>query len=151
MKNWDFLHSHGKSKVPSRAGRPLPWGDAGFKGPSKGPTNLRITSVGKDSPSPLKAKHQVMLCLVGERGVGGDGRHLNKKTRLLRSTATSGQAPGPALPAKLFPPQSPSCPPTTGWPARPPRQPNLLMQSVDAGAAPLTPGGHRAATSPLVT
>lgn len=112
-----FFHPHGKSKVPSKAGQPFQTGPSprgtGFKPSSKGPTfNLRITSVGKDSLSPLKAKHGDVM-LGGGEGCSW-GRYLGKKTHLLRSTATGGRTPGPALPAKLFPPRSPSCLPASG-------------------------------------
>lgn len=64
-----------ESAWQSRAARSraaLPGGEVGSRCLSKGPSNLRITSVDKDSPSPLKAKHSdVMFC--GGEGCWRDG------------------------------------------------------------------------------
>lgn len=103
VKNQDFFYPRGKKKSAQKSGLPLPgWLFPGGSWPQtvlRGPHQSEKPSAGKDSLSPLKAKHgDVMFC------GGWRGRYLNKKTGLLRRAATSGQAPGPALPAKLFPP-----------------------------------------------
>lgn len=129
MKNQDFFSPTWKKESAQQSRTALP--DWPFPKGNWLPTLLQRPHQSENYicwqrvTSPFKAKHGDVMLLRGEGHWWG--RYLNKKMHLLRSKATGGQAPGPTLPAKLFPPRGPSCLPACLPLARPPRQPHLSI------------------------
>ena len=146
-----FFFSH-MEKAKCQKNRPGPFqdspspGEASFELSHQSATDLRIAWAGKGSPAPLKAKHgDVMLC------GGWWGRYLDKKTGLLRSATTSGQAPGPLCQPNCFHPEAPptACP-LAGSRASQAAASFDASQPQAPSPAPLTPEGTQL-PPPVVT